>query len=122
MDNRIFNNLKQQLNEMIESETSLIRMDEFRKIFFTYFKGEAKANLVYEKLLPFITVIDSDAESMSYASIDAEHAGYMVSIQKLTKFIDSFNFSPINVAHINYKNDSNEMTYVMTSNVKGSLA
>ena len=46
----------------------------------------------------------------------------MVSIQKLTKFIDSFNFSPINVAHINYKNDSNEMTYVMTSNVKGSLA
>lgn len=102
---------------MIESETSLIRIDDFRKIFFTYFKGEAKANLVYEKLLPFITVIDEDAES-----IDAEHGGYMVSIQKLTKFIDSFNFSPINVAHINYKNDSNEMTYVMTSNVKGSLA
>ena len=46
----------------------------------------------------------------------------MVSIQKLTKFIDSFNFSPINVAHINFKNDSNEMTYVMTSNSKGSLA
>ena len=41
---------------MIESETSLIRLDEFRKIFFAYFKGEAKANLVYEKLLPFITV------------------------------------------------------------------
>ena len=46
----------------------------------------------------------------------------MVSIQKLSTFIDSFNFSPINVAHINYKNDSNEMTYVMTSNGKGSLA
>ena len=60
MDNRIFNNLKQQLNEMIESETSLIRIDEFRKLFFTYFKGEAKANLVYDKLLPFITVIDTD--------------------------------------------------------------
>ena len=27
MDNRIFNNLKQQLNEMIESETSLIRIE-----------------------------------------------------------------------------------------------
>lgn len=71
MDNRIFNNLKQQLNEMIESETSLIRIDEFRRLFFTYFKGEAKANLVYEKLLPFITVIEGDADDMSYASIEA---------------------------------------------------
>ena len=74
MDNRIFNNLKQQLNEMIESETSLIRIDEFRRLFFTYFKGEAKANLVYEKLLPFITVIEGDADDMSYASIEAEPA------------------------------------------------
>ena len=60
-----------QLNEMIESETSLIRIDEFRRLFFTYFKGEAKANLVYEKLLPFITVIEGDADDMSYASIEA---------------------------------------------------
>ena len=40
MDNRIFNNLKQQLNEMIDDEKSLISVDEFRKLFFTYFKGE----------------------------------------------------------------------------------
>ena len=34
MDNRIFNNLKQQLNEMIEDEKALIQVEEFRKIFF----------------------------------------------------------------------------------------
>ena len=56
MDNRIFNNLKQQLNEMIDDEKSLIEIDEFKKIFFTYFKGEFKAQTLYEKLLPFIVV------------------------------------------------------------------
>ena len=48
MDNRIFNNLKQQLNEMIDDEKSLISIEEFKKIFFTYFKGEAKASGIYE--------------------------------------------------------------------------
>jgi len=43
MDNRIFNNLKQQLNEMIDDEKSLISIEEFRKMFFTFFKGEFKA-------------------------------------------------------------------------------
>ena len=45
----------------------------------------------------------------------------MVSIQKLSLFIDGFNFSPIKVSNIHFKNDSNEMTYVMTNNEKGSL-
>ena len=56
MDNRIFNNLKQQLNEMIEDEKSLISIEEFRKMFFTFFKGEFKANILYEKLLPYMIV------------------------------------------------------------------
>ena len=56
MDNRIFNNLKQQLNEMIDDEKSLISIDEFRKMFFTFFKGEFKASLLYEKLLQFVIV------------------------------------------------------------------
>ena len=74
MDNRIFNNLKQQLNEMIESETSQIGINELRKMFFTYFKGEAKANLVYEKLLPFITVANNGDpdDNWSYISIEME--------------------------------------------------
>ena len=61
MDNRIFNNLKQQLNEMIEDEKALISIEEFRKMFFTFFKGEDKASIIYEKLLPQITVVvDAD--------------------------------------------------------------
>ena len=56
VDNRIFNNLKMQLNEMIADERSLILVDEFRKLFFTYFKGEEKCNTIYEKLLSCIQV------------------------------------------------------------------
>ena len=56
VDNRIFNNLKMQLNEMIADEKSLISVDEFRKLFFTYFKGEEKCNTIYEKLLSCIQV------------------------------------------------------------------
>lgn len=41
---------------MIEDDKSLISLEEFRKMFFTFFKGEFKANLLYEKVLPFITV------------------------------------------------------------------
>ena len=37
---------------MIEDEKALIQVDEFRKIFFTFFKGEVKASIIYEKLLP----------------------------------------------------------------------
>ena len=41
---------------MIDDEKSLISVDEFRKMFFTFFKGEFKASLLYDKLLPHITV------------------------------------------------------------------
>ena len=43
VDSRIFNNLKQNLNTMIEDEQSLIGVEEFKKMFFTYFKGEGVA-------------------------------------------------------------------------------
>ena len=56
MDNRIFNNLKQQLNEMIEDEKSLISIPDFKRMYAMYFKAEAKADIIYNKLLPFITV------------------------------------------------------------------
>ena len=127
MDNRIFNNLKQQLNEMISDEKSLIPIEEFQKMFFTYFKGEFKAKYLYEKLLPHVVVwqigdaVFNDVADVSNAELllDAEK---IVSIQKLTKFIDGFNFSPVKVSDIHYKNNSEEMTYIMTSNTKGNLA
>jgi len=126
MDNRIFNNLKQQLNEMIADEKSLIEVEEFKKIFFTYFKGEFKANLLYEQLLPFIIVwnignnVWNDPSEVPSPELLLE-AERMVSIQKLTRFIDAFNFYPVRVSQLHYKNTSNDMTYVMTSNTKQSL-
>jgi len=38
----------------------------------------------------------------------------------LTQFIDLFNFYPVKVGKLRYKNDSNEVTYVMNSGLKGS--
>ena len=73
MDNRIFNNLKMQLNEMISDEKSLIQIDEFKRLFFTYFKAESKAHFIYEKLLPYVTVwnlgdkVFADPSEMAYA-------------------------------------------------------
>ena len=86
MDNRIFNNLKQQLNEMIEDEKSLISIEEFRKMFFTFFKGEFKANILYEKLLPYMVVYNmgdkvfndlSEIDMTQFAGVEPEK---MVSI------------------------------------------
>ena len=86
MDNRIFNNLKQQLNEMIEDEKSLISIEEFRKMFFTFFKGEFKAKILYEKLLPYMVVYNmgdkvfddlSEIDRVKFAGVEPEK---MVSI------------------------------------------
>lgn len=45
---------------------------------------------------------------------------FIVRIQLLTQFIDLFNFYPVKVDNLRYKNDSNELTYVMSSNTKGT--
>lgn len=54
LDNRILNNLRQQLNEEIEDERGLVDEIIFRKMFFTFFKGEKHAYQVYEMLWPCI--------------------------------------------------------------------
>jgi len=41
-------------------------------------------------------------------------------ITALTSFIDLFNYYPLRVCNIRYKNDSNELTYVMNSNTRGT--
>ena len=113
MDNRIFNNLKQQLNEMIDDEKSLISIDEFKKLFFTYFKGEVKASVIYEDLLPCITMYEQDKKAYDTVPPTGDYQ-VKVSIQKLTKFIDAFNFHPVRVNRIHSKNSSTELTYIMT--------
>ena len=43
---------------MIDDEKSLIQIDEFKKMFYMYFKGEEKVKDLYEMLLPHITVLN----------------------------------------------------------------
>lgn len=47
-------------------------------------------------------------------------ANKIVRIQKLTQFIDLFNFYPMKVFKLRNKNDSNELTYVMNSGTHGT--
>ena len=44
----------------------------------------------------------------------------MILIKLLTKFIDTFNYLPVKVNKLRYKNDSNEFTYIMSSGQYGS--
>jgi hypothetical protein len=40
---RILNNLRQQLNELIEDEKGIVSIEIFKRMFFTFFKGERAA-------------------------------------------------------------------------------
>lgn len=56
MDNRILNNLRQSLNEMISDEKGLVDTDTFRKMFFSYFSKEKQAEVIYNMLKPAVSV------------------------------------------------------------------
>ena len=45
----------------------------------------------------------------------ATESNKFVRINLLTQFIDLFNFYPVKVGKLRYKNDSNEFTYIMNS-------
>lgn len=53
LDNRVLNNLRQQLNEMIEDGHVL--ESTFNTMFYMYFKGEQSSSFVYDLLLPIIS-------------------------------------------------------------------
>ena len=62
-DLRILNNLRQQLNELIEDERGIVAPEIFKRMFFTFFKGEKHANLIYEMLEPLVCLhIDEETE------------------------------------------------------------
>ena len=56
MDNRVLNNMRQCMNEQIEDERGLMKIEEFRAMFFTAFGRipETKKQTIYELLLPMI--------------------------------------------------------------------
>lgn len=59
---RILNNLRQQLNELIEDEKGIVKPEIFKRMFFTFFKGEKHANQIYEMLEPVVCMpYDQDA-------------------------------------------------------------
>ena len=41
---------------MIDDERGLVSVEVFRRMFFTFFKGEPKSYQVYEMLLPIVIV------------------------------------------------------------------
>lgn len=82
------------MNELIDDERSLISVPEFKQIFYMYFKGEDKASLIYDKLLPQIKCYLANDEVHDIEPQDGNYET-MVSIQKLARFIDVFNYYPI---------------------------
>lgn len=96
------------MNESIEDERGVIEVGDFDKMWFTFFKGEKHAKIVFDKLLPTL-VVKTDGRDM-------------VSVIKLGRFIDIYNYFPVKANDFLSKNASNEMTYVMTSNTRSSLA
>ena len=55
--------MKIHMNELIDNEESLISGEEFKKLFFTYFRGEPKADKLYDSVLPFIALDDTKPDS-----------------------------------------------------------
>ena len=72
LDNRILNNLRQQLNELIEDEKGLVSPEIFKKMFFTFFKGERYAYQVFEMLQPIVTEHYDEEEDKLIAADDAK--------------------------------------------------
>ena len=92
---------------MIEDETGLIPLDDFRKLFFTYFKGNDHESKVFSELVPSLTIVKEDGS-------------IWVQILKFTSFIDMYNYYPLKMQSIKDKNDSNELSYIMSSNTRGN--
>jgi uncharacterized membrane protein (DUF106 family) len=39
MDNRVLNNMRQSMNEQIEDERGLMKTQDFRKMFYTFYRS-----------------------------------------------------------------------------------
>ena len=105
---------------MIEDEKGHVSPEVFKKLFFTFFKGERYGYQVYEMLAPIVSEHYIDGKVLKSDDKRANDDNKVIIIQKLTQFIDMFNFYPIKVHKVRYKNDSNELTYIMNSGMHGT--
>lgn len=80
------------------------------------------AYFVYDMLIPLVTKFydDESAKVLEESDPRCNENNRVVVIQLLTKFIDLFNYYPIKISKLKYKNDSNEFTYIMSSGMHGS--
>ena len=72
-------------------------------------------------LTPIVTEHFDIEKNQKIDSTDskATESNKFVRINLLTQFIDLFNFYPVKVGKLRYKNDSNEFTYIMNSGTQG---
>ena len=56
MDNRVLNNMRMSMNEMIKDDKGLMSVEEFKKMFYTSFRhsNEESKDTIYKMLLPLI--------------------------------------------------------------------
>lgn len=114
---------------MISDEKGLLDVKTFEYLFSMYFKAEKNKDKIIRELMPIITVeVEKDSngdlqvkkEQPEVTKYNFNAKNRMVVIQKLTQFIDLFNYFPLKVNKMRQKNDSNELQYIMSSNKKGS--
>ena len=65
MDNRILNCLRQQVNESVKKgdTRAIIPFEVFKTLWYTFFKGEKDASIIFDMLLPYVSLID-DGEKL----------------------------------------------------------
>lgn len=116
MDNRVLNQMRQSMNEQIEDERGLMKVDDFKKMFFTAYGRVSMKNktIVYNMLLPTI-MADMDQLEPRKSKLFKEkrptpmaNISSFVSIGKLSRFIDFFNYVPVKVNEWHHKNESSE--------------
>lgn len=68
-------------------------------------------------LLPIMTkhYLEPQQQIVNSDHPEATESNKVILIKLLTKFIDTFNYLPVKVNKLRYKNDSNEFTYIMSS-------
>ena len=104
-----------------------MKIEDFRKMFFTAYGriNSSKVQTIFNMLIPIIKPSHKDMESeedqlrtkfgsskQEYNEAPVEDRNKFVSISKLSKFIDYFNYVPLNFNELHHKNDTSEDLYL----------
>ena len=130
LDNRVLNQMRQTMNEKIDDERGLMKRSEFKRMLYTSFGRIPHENkkIIYDMLIQLISVhvdeVEKDSKNKNNATplvfqkslksmqISSEDEEAYVSIEKLSNFIDFFNWVPFFVMDIKHKNDTSKDLYL----------